>query len=58
MCAELLEMAVCSIRHMVKTFGYLVVAHLNGWVAPVFYVRIEIAKNAALSENVVFLMLP
>ena len=57
-CAELLEMEVCSIRHMAKIIGYLVAAHLNGWVAPVFYIRIEIAKNAALSETVVILMLP
>ena len=57
-CAELLEMEVCSIRHMAKIIGYLVAAHLDGWVAPVFYIRIEIAKNAALSETVVILMLP
>ena len=54
-CAELLEMEVCSIRHMAKIIGYLVAAHLDGWVAPVFYIRIEIAKNAALSETVVIL---
>ena len=57
-CAELLGMEVCSIRHMAKIIGYLVAAHLDGWVAPVFYIRIEIAKNAALSETVVILMLP
>ena len=56
-CAELLEMEVCSIRHMAN-IGYLVAAHLDGWVAPVFYIRIEIAKNAALFETVVILMLP
>ena len=28
------------------------------WVASVFYKRMEIAKNAALSETVVILMLP
>ena len=58
LCAELLEMEVCSIRHMAKIIGYLVAAHLDGWVAPVFYIRIEIAKNAALSETVVILVLP
>ena len=59
-CVELLEMKVCSIRHnnMAKIIGYLVAAHLDGWVAPVVYIRIEIAKNAALSETVVILMLP
>ena len=50
-CAELLEMEVCSIRHMAKIIDYLVAAHLGGWVAPVFHIRIEIAKNAALSET-------
>ena len=57
-CAELLEMEVCSIRHMAKIIGYLVAVHLDGWVAPVFCIRIEIAKNAALSETEVILMLP
>ena len=57
-CAELLEMEVFSIRHMANIIGYLVAAHLDGWVAPVFYIRIEIDKNAALSETVVILMLP
>ena len=57
-CAELLEMEVCSVRHLAKIIGYLVAALLDGWVAPVFYIRIEIAKNAALSEAVVILMLP
>ena len=35
-CAELLEMEVCSIRHMAKIIGCLVAAHLDGWIAPVF----------------------
>ena len=48
-CAVLLEMEVCSIRHMV--IGYLVAAHPGVWAAPVFCKRMEIAKNAALSEN-------
>ena len=38
-CAKLLEMEVCSIRYMAKIIGYLVAAHLNGWVAPVFYIE-------------------
>ena len=33
-CAELLEMEVCSIRHMAEIIGYLVAAHLDGWIAP------------------------
>ena len=57
-CAKLPEMEVCSIRHRAKIIGYLVAAHLDGWVAPVFYIRIEIAKKSALSETVVILMLP
>ena len=36
---------------MVEIIGYLVAAHPGVWVAPVFYKRMEIAKNAALSEN-------
>ena len=54
--ADLLEMEVCSITHMVEIIGYLVT--LVFWVAPVFYKRMEIANNAALSETVVNLMLP
>ena len=50
-CAELLEMKVCSIRHMAEIIGYLVAAHPGVWVAPVFCKRMEIAKNKALSEN-------
>ena len=50
-CAELLDMEVCSIRHMAEIIGYLVAAHPGVWVAPVYYKRMEIAKNAALSEN-------
>ena len=46
-CAELLEMEVCSIRQMATIIGYLVAAHLDGWVAPVFYIRIEIAKKCS-----------
>ena len=57
-CAELLEMEVCSIRHMAEIIGYLVAAHPGGWVAPMCYTRIETAKNASLSETVVTLMLP
>ena len=43
-CAELLEMEVCSIRHMAEIIGYLVAAHLGGWVAPMFYIKIELLK--------------
>ena len=43
-CAELLEMEVCSIRHMAEIIGYLVAAHPVGWVAPMCYIRIEIGK--------------
>ena len=35
-CAESLEMEVCSIRHMVEIIGYLVAAHPGVWVVPVF----------------------
>ena len=35
-CAELLEMEVCSIRHMMEIIGYLVAAHPGVWVVPVF----------------------
>ena len=34
-CAELLDMEVCSIRHMAE-IGYLIAAHPGVWVAPVF----------------------
>ena len=34
-CAELLEMEVCSIRHMAVIIGYLVAAHPGVWVVPV-----------------------
>ena len=30
-CAELLEMEVCSIRHTTEIIGYLVAAHLGVW---------------------------
>ena len=43
-CADLLEMEVCSITHMAEIIGYLVAAHPGGWVAPMCYIRIEIAK--------------
>ena len=33
---ELLEMEVCSIRHMKDIIGYLVAAHSGVWVAPEF----------------------
>ena len=46
-CAELLEMEVCSIRHMANITGYFVAAHLDGWVPPVFYIRIEIALKCS-----------
>ena len=35
-CAELLGMKVCSIRHMAEIIGYLIAAHPGVWVAPVF----------------------
>ena len=35
-CAELLEMEVCSIRHMAEIIGYLVAAYPGVWMAPVF----------------------
>ena len=35
-CAEWLEMEVCSITHMAKIICYLVAAHPGVWVVPVF----------------------
>ena len=57
-CAELLEMEACSIRHMVEIIGYLVAAHPGVWVAPVLYKRMEIAKMQLFLKTVVIFMLP
>ena len=48
-CAVLLKMEVCCIRHTAEIIGYLVSAHPGVWVAPVFHRRMEIAKKKCSS---------
>jgi hypothetical protein len=50
-CTEMMNNQICSIRRVAEIIGYLVAAHPGVWVAPVFYKRLEIAKNDALSKQ-------
>lgn len=48
-CADLAGRKKCTIRQLAEVIGYLVAAQPGVWVAPLFFKRLEIAKNEALA---------